>query len=1527
MKDMRNLRIVLFSIMLGASMVLAAQPGFVNNVGNGLSSFLNLNNQSDNGSNSDLLGLTSYTYPGHQNQYLPFDTELQQMVLEDSLPLVDGGLSQRSHTTLSVGSGQYFDFETGYSSSEYFTTADFYISADGRSCPLVPEVGAGALNLGVTDFDSVDYSNSKTHLGSTLCSTDPTPTVVTFLFDESHNSYGAYNIAQNLKTFYNMVLNSGHVAVVHSTGEITNDVLSGINVYVVYLPQTAYTEAELTSLIQFYKTGGNLLLIGDNGQLSDVVNQFSSTIGFEFAQNTMNSEFNTGRLIDLYLTTGYNILSDKHPVTQGVSELELIASNGLNKVAYGAITLVHTRSDGSDWWNNGTSAMGVSLISALDSSNHGKVLVLSDVNIFDVNYISDFDNMKLAQNSIDWLASGNGDGRLTTPITEVGVLKDGQATDGGSKLIPLTNYSVVLWKTLEGNFIRAQYVFGETSVDITYDYLYYISINGNDDLLQKAAVYGWLGDGTAENPIVITGFDLNMYNVGGFSVTNTDLFVVFQENAFNGFGSSVSGISMNNVQHVSFVSNNVSGYLQGLLVENSADIFLNGNNIEGNSLQGVFIFNSSGVSVTENNLSNNGGSGLTAHLSSWVSVVGNTFNSNSLMIGDNPTLLSGILNFVQSFGEISGNTLTNGFGFGIFVLGVGLTSSDYSDAVVAFKVQASGSTFDISENDVSSNQQAGIAVWCSDFVSVTNNSVNVNAGAGLSVSSSTHVRLIGNQLAGNGEDGIFWIHSSYGVIRKNKVSGNSNLALRNAKTGKLSLSLYSGLFMDPSFYNEIGENDFSGNGVGVKLVESGFNNISSNTITSNAENGLEIIDSSSNAITNNDISANSEPYLALALSKLTKPGSLTLSLYSGLFMDPSYNNVISGNNISNNYGYGIQLESSDNNTVDSNQFTGNGAHGAFIVDSNYNDFTNNDFSENSALDLQTVFNKVMKPGSLTLSLYSGLFMDPSSYNTVSDNIFDNNFGKGVHVLESDNNTFGMNEITNNALDGFFLENSNGNQIAYNTISGNSNPEALAKILSFGKPTGLKLSLYSGLFMDPSQNNQVFGNTIEGNYGNGAVVESSDNNLLTGNSLTGNAGDGIAILDSDGNTISKNTISANSNPVLQLKVMNVLNTYKPGSVVLSLYSGLFMDPSSGNIVSDNVIENNPGYGVWIQSSNENVFDGNLISNSGQDGVFVENSNYNTIKNNDISGSGNSDILGTFLSYGKPSGLKLSLYSGLFMDPSTGNVLDNNNIHDNNGYGVQSLDSDGNSLHGNKISFNKDKGLLSVNSNKLTIKENSFSYNDDYGVYFDANSKDTNLEDNDFIANALGQNKKQGFDDGGNSVNHNFYLDGNPNSDYLFDGSSKTKDSAVSITPKTDLRNLHFEPIEVDVKLHSRSFNVKSEGRYLSAWIHFPDGYSAYLVNKTTLSVEWNGNEYHVIKSYTFGSHWMYIKFDKKSLGHDVYAFLKANKLDKTVIDLTIHGEFNGGFLSFFGTDSITAFKYKYHNDHDDDHHDDHDRGRH
>ena len=1501
---MRKIKLLVFTLALGLSIIAVAQPGMINSVGNTLSNFFNFN-QGTTGNSHDTVGVTSYSYPFTQTQNKPtFNSTLEQQELQQTLTALDNGQTAPStSSSASITPGSYFDFETGVSSPTYFAGADFYYSTSGQACSITPSGSSLALDLGSVSFSSVDYSHyGNSQYPSRPCSATVNSSPV-FLFDETHSPY--YSVTGSLSTFYQTVSNLGYKTEVLTTGSINSTVLSNVNVLVIYVPTVAFTSDEIAAIGTFVNNGGSILMLADNSLNTNFVDVPNSILG-QFSFHLINTimytntfQFNNkGPQFTVY--NGTNSIIQNNYLTNGVHTVLLVASSALDQQPAGAQSIVFTDNNGNYYFNNGTIANNITVISALESNvNHGKIFLSSDMNVFDNGELLNLDNNQFAKNVINWFAE--------TPQT-------------------IPSGDVLLFNTSAGNLIRSQISYSGSNLVLNYDYLYYISIDGDQNLIQTAKENQWKGDGTANNPYIIAGYDLSTYtNIGAFSIANTDLYVKFVDNTFNGLGSAENGLFFTNDQNIEVDHNIITGYAHGVLELNSNNVNFDSNTITGMLDQGILISSSANNQIQNNQISKNELSGVTVLSSFSINILHNSIQNNALLYSKISTIISSGVSFAQSYGTIANNTVSNNEGYGVLVVGSGVIVANrnpltnYVTPSPTINEKPPNPNVILRSNDVESNTLDGIAVMSSTAVNIELNTAKLNQGSGIFVSSSLFVEITNNNSSQNSENGMTWNNSWYGEILGNTITENNVVKQTISKPNGITAYSYgSGVFMDPSSYNVVEGNTIANNGHGIYILGSSYNNFTSNQVNDNTQNGVSLINSSVNLVQQNTITGNSNPAtLALSLANSKISGLTAYSYGSGVFMDPSYNNTVSDNTINGNYGFGFSVYASSSNTFNNNEVTGNGLDGGYIINSDNNTISNSRFANNSNPALQVQLLSAFKPGSVSAYSYgSGVFMDPSNYNTITNNVFDSNYGDGMDLLSSAYNTLQSNHMTNNALNGLTVKESSNNNVLSNTLTGNGNVTLQVAFLSYGKPAGITAYSYgSGVFMDPSTNNNFIGNTINNNYGYGSWVQASTNNVLDGNSVTGNALDGVFIDNSNYNSITNNVISANSNPALQSVAQKIANAFKPGSITAYSYgSGVFMDPSVGNYVAGNTISNNPFNGVLIQESNGNVFDSNNITNSGQNGFELDNSSYNNVTSNTVSGSGNTAVLNSFLSYGKPAGFTAYSYgSGVFMDPSVGNYLAFNTITNTNGYGVHSKDSDGNNLYSNTISKNTQYGYLAENSNNNELSKNSFISNTLYGTFFDSNSHKSTVDYNNYVQNSLGTTNKQGYDDGGNSYSGNFFLDENPNTPYLLDGTSRSKDSSVSLSPSIDLGFLHLAPIQVKAFFLTQSLNVRSEGEDLMVWVYFPTGYSSYLVNKSSVYIDWNGNNYPVERVNTFTSHWLLVKFDRQQLSRDLNHYLVDNKLKSTMVTLTVHGSFNGGFLQFYGSNQVKVFNQGYHDD--------------
>ncbi|MHA1509082.1 MAG: Ser-Thr-rich GPI-anchored membrane family protein, partial [Promethearchaeota archaeon] len=234
------------------------------------------------------------------------------------------------------------------------------------------------------------------------------------LFDEAHSPM--QSIGGGYSEFAGMLTAAGHTVNTIDPGTVIDaTVLSGCDILVIAVSQNAYTVAELDAIENWVGVGGSLLLITDWGSWGMEMNPLAARFGFVFRNDAIldsDDDIGGGGTGQNYYD-GPNILS--HPITAGVSRVEMYAADGLIAGPFDEIPIIITDTDGTaTWYLAGTPALGVSLMSVVDSGSAGagKVCVIGDSNLWDSNNdqdgdgVLDFydsDNEILAWNTINWL--------------------------------------------------------------------------------------------------------------------------------------------------------------------------------------------------------------------------------------------------------------------------------------------------------------------------------------------------------------------------------------------------------------------------------------------------------------------------------------------------------------------------------------------------------------------------------------------------------------------------------------------------------------------------------------------------------------------------------------------------------------------------------------------------------------------------------------------------------------------------------------------------------------------------------------------------------------------------------------------------------------------------------------------------------------------------------------------------------------------------------------------------------------------
>ncbi|MFQ5980459.1 MAG: right-handed parallel beta-helix repeat-containing protein [Candidatus Heimdallarchaeota archaeon] len=648
---------------------------------------------------------------------------------------------------------------------------------------------------------------------------------------------------------------------------------------------------------------------------------------------------------------------------------------------------------------------------------------------------------------------------------------------------------------------------------------------------------------------------------------------------------------------------------------------------------GIYLDPSNENTITYNDIHDNSGSGVFLE------------NSNQNVI---------TVNAIHDNGEPEATLLmaAGSFGHGIY-----LDPSDHNEIIDNFVfdnldtgifLNDSDDTL-ITDNIVYQNDANGVLLLNASFNTIDNNTIGENGlssgtssaltarartalaagsfGHGIYLDPSNNNTITDNDVYGNGGSGVFLENSANNTISINEIHDNGE------PVGSMLMAAGSfghGIYLDPSDNNDITDNIVWGNlDTGIFLNDSDNTLVSDNFVLQNDANGIFLLDAEFNTIDNNTIGDNGlSGGTSSALTARARTALAAGSFGHGIYLDPSNNNTISNNNIYGNGGSGVFLESSSDNTISSNGIHDNGVatstmlmaagsfgHGIYLDPSNRNTIWNNTIWKNGGSgvfledsDYNTIDNNTIAAngevlGSTRLSrsvlaagsFGHGIYLDPSNHNNITNNVVLDNPDTGIFLNDSDDTLISENFVQENGASGVFLLNSSSNTIDNNTIT--LNGEAPPASSARARSTLAAGSFGHGIYLDPSDENTISNNTVSNNYGNGIFLEDSSQVLISENFVQENGASGVFLIGSSFNVIDNNTITTNG--VASSVAARGRSLFAAGS----FGHGIYLDPSPNNTISNNVIDNNKGNGIFLEESGDIMTFRNEVSNNTLYGINV------------------------------------------------------------------------------------------------------------------------------------------------------------------------------------------------------------------------------------------------------------------------------------------------------------------------------------
>ena len=128
-----------------------------------------------------------------------------------------------------------------------------------------------------------------------------------------------------------------------------------------------------------------------------------------------------------------------------------------------------------------------------------------------------------------------------------------------------------------------------------------ITIDGDDELEQKATDMGWEGNGTKSNPIIADNLSIDGGgNTHCFKVSNTDLYLNISDSLFTNTTASIigNGIQLDNCGNVSIKNCTITGNNRGIMIQSSKNIQIEDCSVIDNKNSGIYQYYVENLTVT-----------------------------------------------------------------------------------------------------------------------------------------------------------------------------------------------------------------------------------------------------------------------------------------------------------------------------------------------------------------------------------------------------------------------------------------------------------------------------------------------------------------------------------------------------------------------------------------------------------------------------------------------------------------------------------------------------------------------------------------------------------------------------------------------------------------------------------------------------------------------------------------------------------------------------------------------------------------
>jgi hypothetical protein len=247
------------------------------------------------------------------------------------------------------------------------------------------------------------------------------------VFDESHTPN--FNHDGPFTKFSNLLTENGYNVKWMST--FLPELVEEADVLFIIDGATDYSTSEIAQIVSFVSGGGSLYLTGAWGIYFDQIEPIGNEFGFGAGSDVEIQDTNdTVGPVNYITYTGENIWS--HPITQGLSRIELYTSGTIETLGGPRLPILVTDNDASSIYSGGASASNM-VVMAATVFDMGRVFYSADYMMLRGDFDGDSDgfygpydadNPLLLLNVFHWLTEDR------APIVEVSFPNGGEVLNG-----------------------------------------------------------------------------------------------------------------------------------------------------------------------------------------------------------------------------------------------------------------------------------------------------------------------------------------------------------------------------------------------------------------------------------------------------------------------------------------------------------------------------------------------------------------------------------------------------------------------------------------------------------------------------------------------------------------------------------------------------------------------------------------------------------------------------------------------------------------------------------------------------------------------------------------------------------------------------------------------------------------------------------------------------------------------------------------------------------------------------------------